>query len=85
MDTIVQSEKDPSSRLPAPRPLTQKPRSFYIQGRPVSKPPPYLQRSSRLSKRLAPKEPIFRSADFRAAVRSYHRENGVGMAEFEGR
>ena len=28
--------------------------------------------------------PIFRSADFRAAVRSYH-ENGVGMAEFEGR
>ncbi len=28
--------------------------------------------------------PIFRSADFRAAVRSY-RENGIGMAEFEGR
>ena len=28
--------------------------------------------------------PIMRSADFRAAVRSYH-ENGVGMAEFEGR
>jgi len=28
--------------------------------------------------------PIFRSADFRAAVSSY-RENGIGMAEFEGR
>jgi hypothetical protein len=28
--------------------------------------------------------PIMRSADFRSAVRSYH-ENGVGMAEFEGR
>ena len=28
--------------------------------------------------------PIFRSADFRAAVRSY-RDNGIGMAEFEGR
>jgi hypothetical protein len=28
--------------------------------------------------------PIIRSADFRAAVRSYH-QNGVGMAEFEGR
>jgi enoyl-CoA hydratase/carnithine racemase len=28
--------------------------------------------------------PIMRSADFRAGVRSYH-ENGVGMAEFEGR
>ena len=28
--------------------------------------------------------PIFRSADFHAAVRSY-RENGIGMAEFEGR
>jgi enoyl-CoA hydratase/carnithine racemase len=28
--------------------------------------------------------PIMRSADFRAAVRSYH-ENGIGMAEFEGR
>ena len=28
--------------------------------------------------------PIMRSADFRAAVKSY-RENGVGMAEFEGK
>ena len=28
--------------------------------------------------------PIMRSADFRAAVRSYY-ENGIGMAEFEGR
>jgi hypothetical protein len=28
--------------------------------------------------------PIFRSADFRAGVSSY-RENGIGMAEFEGR
>ena len=28
--------------------------------------------------------PIMRSADFRAGVRSY-RENGIGMAEFEGR
>jgi enoyl-CoA hydratase/carnithine racemase len=28
--------------------------------------------------------PIFRSADFRAAVRSY-RDNGIGVAEFEGR
>jgi enoyl-CoA hydratase/carnithine racemase len=28
--------------------------------------------------------PIMRSADFRAAVRSYH-EKGIGMAEFEGR
>jgi enoyl-CoA hydratase/carnithine racemase len=27
---------------------------------------------------------IMRSADFRAGVRSY-RENGIGMAEFEGR
>jgi hypothetical protein len=28
--------------------------------------------------------PIMRSADFRTGVRSY-RENGIGMAEFEGR
>jgi enoyl-CoA hydratase/carnithine racemase len=28
--------------------------------------------------------PVLRSADFRAAVKSY-RENGIGMAEFEGR
>jgi len=28
--------------------------------------------------------PIIRSADFRTGVRSY-RENGIGMAEFEGR
>ena len=28
--------------------------------------------------------PIMRSADFRNAVTSYH-DNGVGMAEFEGR